>query len=83
MNKIQNRRLLHLLSRYVLVKRGYEIPDGYDIEWDPMEPDSQYSMCYEDVQYMLEALSKYNYEIVERTAYGTTRATVGTPTTRL
>lgn len=81
MNKIQNRRLLHLLTRHVLVKRGYEIPDGYNIEWDPMEPDSQYSMCYEDVQYMIEALEKYNYEIVERTPYGTSQSTARTSAT--
>lgn len=66
MNKIEERKLLHLVTKHVMVKRGNEIPDGYDIEWDPMYSDSQYRLCYEDVEYMLEALSKYRYEIIEK-----------------
>lgn len=66
MNEVHKRKLLHLVTRHVMLKRGNEFPDGYSYEWDPMTPDSQYSMIYEDVEYVLEALSKYNYEIVEK-----------------
>lgn len=68
MNKIHTRKLLHQLTSDLLVGRGYEKPEGYDIEWDAMEPDSQYSMCYEDVEIVLKSLEKFGYEIVEKNA---------------
>lgn len=66
MNKADKRRILHLLTRYVLFKRGHAIPDGYDIEWDPMEPESQYSMIYEDMEYVFEALEKYRIQLLPK-----------------
>lgn len=68
MPKIHKRKLLHQLTSTLLIARGYAKPDGYDIEWDPMEPDSQYSMCYEDVEIVLNSLEKFGYEISEKNA---------------
>lgn len=66
MSRLNVRKILHLTTSYLLEKRGYPRPDGYNIEWDAKEPDSQYSMCYEDVEFVFEALDKYGYEIREK-----------------
>jgi len=63
MSRINTREVLYLTTSYLLEKRGYPRPNGYNIEWDAKEPDSQYSMCYEDVEFVFEALDKYGYEI--------------------
>lgn len=68
MNKLQNRKLLHLVTSQLLEKRGYpKSSDDYDIEWDAKEPDSQFSLCYEDVEIVFEALEKLGYQIVPAT----------------
>ena len=68
MSKIHRRKLLHQLTTSLLIARGYEKPEGYDIEWDAMEPDSQFSMCYEDVEIVLNTLDKLGYDISEKNA---------------
>jgi hypothetical protein len=67
-NKLKNRELLHLVTSYLLEHRGYsKKTDEYDIEWDAKEPDSQFSLCYEDVEIVFEALNKLGYQIVSAT----------------
>ena len=64
MNKLERRKLLHLATSYLLEARGYSKRDDvYDIEWDAKEPDSQFSLCYEDVEAVLDGLEKHGYEI--------------------
>ena len=64
MNKLERRKILYLATSHLLEARGYpKKSDTYDLEWDAMEPDSQYSMCYEDVEAVLDALDKYGYKI--------------------
>lgn len=63
MNKLHKRELLHRLTTALLIARGHQRPEGYDIEWDAMEPDSQYSMCYEDVEIVLNSLEKFGFTI--------------------
>lgn len=63
MNRIHRRELLHILTTHLLIQRGFEKPDGYNIEWDAMEKDSQYSLCYEDVEAILDGLDKFGFEI--------------------
>jgi hypothetical protein len=86
MNKIHRRELLYILTAHLLEQRGHAKPSGYDIEWDAMEPDSQYSMCYEDVEIILNKLDAMGYELVGKNAapapraYATTTATYASPT---
>jgi hypothetical protein len=69
MNKIYRRKLLHQLTTHLLEQRGYpKNQTDYDIEWDAKEPDSQYSMCYEDVEVVIDQLSNLGYEITPKTA---------------
>lgn len=69
MNKREERELLHRVTSLLLVARGHQKPepDVYDIEWDAMEPDSQYTMCYEDVEVVFKSLEALGYT-VSRTA---------------
>lgn len=86
MNRIHKRKLLYQLTTHLLEQRGHEKPSDYDIEWDPMEPDSQYAMCYEDVEIILNRLEAMGYELVDKNeppapkAYATTTATYASST---
>ena len=67
MTQINRRKLLHQLTSNLLEQRGFpRKQDDYDIEWDAKEPDSQYSMCYEDVEIVIDHLDKLGYEIVSK-----------------
>jgi hypothetical protein len=68
MNKLHRRELLHRLTTALLIGRGFEKPEGYNIEWDAMEPDSQYSMCYEDIEIVLNSLEKFGFTISQKTS---------------
>lgn len=63
MNEIHRRELLHKLTSHLLVQRGFEKPKDYDIEWDAKVEDSQYSLCYEDVEAILSGIDKYGMEL--------------------
>lgn len=76
MNKIQNRKLLHQLTSHLLEQRGYpKSSSDYDIEWDAKEPDSQYSMCYEDVEIVVNYLNELGYDLVKRHSFPTPSVT--------
>jgi len=70
MNMIEKRKLMHLVTTHLLESRGFKKSSDaeYDLEWDAKEPDSQFSLCYEDVEYMLRALDLFGYEIVEKSS---------------
>lgn len=49
--------LIDTLTERVLIERGHVVDDrDLDIEWDPDNPDSQYSIVREDVEIMVEGL---------------------------
>ena len=68
MNNLERRKILYLVTSYLLESRGYPRNNyTYDVEWDAKEPDSQFSLCYEDVEIVLDALEKYGYKISKTT----------------
>jgi hypothetical protein len=49
------------LAETVLILRGYDKDNkSYDLEWDPSNEDSQFSLVREDVVIIVEALEKWD-----------------------
>lgn len=48
--------LIEKVAEQMMISRGFEKPKNgkYDIEWDHSREDSQYSMVYEDVEFVVQ-----------------------------
>ena len=53
-------QLVDQLTEVILIKRGYDRGEKYDVEWDSTNPDSQFSMVREDMDIAVKALAEWD-----------------------
>jgi hypothetical protein len=52
-------QLVDQLTEVILIERGYDRGEKYDVEWDSTNPDSQFSMVREDMVIAVRVLTEW------------------------